>query len=430
MNKLMSAAVISMAAGLAMAQGECCEKTEASAHGGSGGVHVEKVVTVPLHIDSGSFGVIGVTDEQPETKTTTHITMVQKEDDHEYKVEIKNDDINAWVDGKRVPQDRIKVADNTIAILDKSGDKLTEFQYQKGGGFGVGPDRRIVTRSLNLGRDNDGPIVWDVDSQIREPFEGFAVQPEISHPPVMLGITMNKVNEDDADDRLLDILDEHDLSAEDVILVSSVIDDLPADEAGIRDGDVIIGIDGEWGVNSDTLREVLSDKEPGDEIEVVVVRRGKLREMEIELAAWDAEKLGIITYQGMSDFDQQWEQDFVWPEQGEQHEEMLKQLRKQLGDLGQNNEELDIQLRALAQELSKQGLNSRGGSPRIELDVMPRIQRFSPNGGGQDRLLVQPAPRAEAYSGLEERFNRLEDRLARLEDRLDRILDAMERDDD
>lgn len=60
-------------------------------------------------------------------------------------------------------------------------------------------------------------------------------------------------------------------------LVSSVEDDSPAAKAGIRTGDIIVGIDGKDVESSADLRRAIRDKKDGDSVRVEVMR-GKTRQ--------------------------------------------------------------------------------------------------------------------------------------------------------
>jgi serine protease Do len=55
-------------------------------------------------------------------------------------------------------------------------------------------------------------------------------------------------------------------------LVVDVAPGGPADQAGVAPGDVIVGIGGEEVATSDDIRELVTDREPGEEVEVEVVR--------------------------------------------------------------------------------------------------------------------------------------------------------------
>ncbi len=409
---LTAAAMLTMTAGtagLALAQGECRESCPATG---------ECEIVIESALPAGVFQLgdqpitITTVGAQPEVKS--HMVMIQKENDHEYKVEVADGEVKAWVDGERVPEKRVKIGDGRITIVGEDGETIAEFQHGKADAFG-GAERHMITR-----KSGDGPIVWESgeDGVWAAPEAGqgmMFLQPDSEHPPVMIGINMSTLNPDEADARVLEYLEEKDIDPANTIFVLSVIDDLPADEAGLRDEDVIVRVGGEWGVNAEKLREILGDKEPGDSLELGVLRKGKFREIEVELAEWDLSKLGgAITYQDSP-------MTFQW--QGENGEDMSKMLQERLGELGAENKELEMHLRALVEGMKKEGLDKQ-----LRFDVMPRIQRFGPGGEGTERFLVQPAPRAEATGGLEERLSRIEERLEGLESRLDRILEALERD--
>ncbi len=57
----------------------------------------------------------------------------------------------------------------------------------------------------------------------------------------------------------------------------------PADEAGLRAGDVIVSIDGRSVRDPEDVADAVSDHEPGDRVEVVVERDGTQRAIEVEL---------------------------------------------------------------------------------------------------------------------------------------------------
>jgi serine protease Do len=79
-------------------------------------------------------------------------------------------------------------------------------------------------------------------------------------------------------------------------LVEGVVEDGPAEKAGMRAEDVIIVFDGKKVSDSGDLREFISDRKAGDEVKVVVVRDGKERNLTVQLdksqASWaDVERI-------------------------------------------------------------------------------------------------------------------------------------------
>ncbi len=66
-------------------------------------------------------------------------------------------------------------------------------------------------------------------------------------------------------------------------LITDVIADTPAEEAGLDSGDVITAIDGENVDNTDDLLAILDKRNPGDEITLSIVSSAGEREVELEL---------------------------------------------------------------------------------------------------------------------------------------------------
>lgn len=79
------------------------------------------------------------------------------------------------------------------------------------------------------------------------------------------------------------MLERYDLS--DGIYITQVFDDTPAEEAGIRKGDILISIDGEEVADMDELAEVLSCYEEGDRVTIKMLKRSNrgYQEEEVEV---------------------------------------------------------------------------------------------------------------------------------------------------
>ena len=67
------------------------------------------------------------------------------------------------------------------------------------------------------------------------------------------------------------------------IMVSEVVDDGPAEQAGLEDGDVILEFDGKQITKYKDLTKAIRAHEPGDEVEVVVLREGRERTFDVTL---------------------------------------------------------------------------------------------------------------------------------------------------
>ncbi|HEX7255186.1 MAG TPA: trypsin-like peptidase domain-containing protein [Gaiellaceae bacterium] len=65
----------------------------------------------------------------------------------------------------------------------------------------------------------------------------------------------------------------------------NVVAGSPADDAGLRAGDVVIEVDGKAIETGDELRQAIDAKKPGDELELKVRRGGNERDVTVELGA-------------------------------------------------------------------------------------------------------------------------------------------------
>lgn len=73
------------------------------------------------------------------------------------------------------------------------------------------------------------------------------------------------------------------LSTSDGALVSSVVDDGPADKAGIRDGDIIIAFNGEDILDASDIRNAVGYVQPGERADITYLRDGKRRTTRINV---------------------------------------------------------------------------------------------------------------------------------------------------
>ncbi|MEO1130790.1 MAG: PDZ domain-containing protein, partial [Planctomycetota bacterium] len=254
-------------------------------------------------------------------------------------------------------------------------------------------------------------------------------------PPVMMGVTMDTPSE---------ALALHlGFDAADATLISSVVEGLPADKAGVQRYDIIIEVDGSGDANQAKIRSALRGKEAGDELELEVIRRGKARTLVLDLEAYDSEALN--TSEGFL---------FYTEPRSEVHEQELAVLREQFDALGTELNELGAQIAdpglsnaersEIGQEMGAIGgqMGQLGAQiARLEsqnaLLRWPGQMRIEIEGDGGARPLVIPTPTTPAppaspsSEDAEERLREVEARLAETEERLQaqvrRLLEAMER---
>lgn len=91
----------------------------------------------------------------------------------------------------------------------------------------------------------------------------------------LLGIRINDVT--------AELADQEDLSVVQGVYVFEVNENSAAEEAGIKEKDVIIGVDGIEVLNTSELQELVARHRPGDKVAVKFVRDGKEKEVEAVL---------------------------------------------------------------------------------------------------------------------------------------------------
>ena len=73
-------------------------------------------------------------------------------------------------------------------------------------------------------------------------------------------------------------------------LVTDVVEDSPADRAGIQPGDFILAVDGVRVDADNTLSELIRKSEPGDRISIELWSRGRQRTVSVRLAEHPEER--------------------------------------------------------------------------------------------------------------------------------------------
>lgn len=111
-------------------------------------------------------------------------------------------------------------------------------------------------------------------SQPRKPDRPFSWRRDGPARP-WLGIQMQELN--------AELAEYFDVSEDGGALILKVEEDSPAEEAGLRAGDVIVAVDDADIGAPDDVREQLKDSKPGDEIEIKVVRKGNKKTLRAEL---------------------------------------------------------------------------------------------------------------------------------------------------
>ncbi len=380
-----------------------------------------------------------------ETTTKTQTIAMTTNDGKSYKVFIEGDAVvEAWANGEPVDATRVTKDAEGIYFLDDKGNitetiRLSITPPETPGSFRfpgqpslpgmAGAPEAPRAMGFFSGDDNTG-MTW-------------TAKVEMQAPPVMLGINLSSPG-----DALRSQLRLGDLPA---ILVDGVIDGLPASNAGLEKYDIIVSLDGSEGSSSQTLSEVLADKEAGEPLEMHVIRGGKKIHIVAKLAAYDAKALGqepaIVfderRFPGLATRSDDNQDVQVWIDRGKGQLEQIERdyvaqmedMRRALRERAASEEEMRSKVAEAMREAERRVLELRGGQLFVrEADEVAR--RAAEEITRLERHLAEEMPEIEEelderFAEIEERFEAMEERLEeqaeRLGDRMERLMALMER---
>ncbi|GIK20321.1 MAG: hypothetical protein AMXMBFR77_24270 [Phycisphaerales bacterium] len=360
-------------------------------------------------------------------KVRQHVIVRQVENGREVTVEVRDGRTTATIDGKPVPEERIRRKDGgVIELLDEKGNVVTAVTVGDANAFMFGDDGAIVHLVPKIDMQGGGGTFFLPPNGATGRTQ---MQPEIaSPPPVMVGITMAEPGES--------IREHFNLAEGEGILIASVSEGTPAAEAGLKPHDIIILIDNEKPATQARLREILRSRKPGDTLNLTVLQSGQKKEVKVVLAPYDATRLGVgaMAVPSVPAVPGAPTAPGVWVERfgdTNQVRELAMKLREHLGDIGA---EFTPEIRREVEELVRR-LTDEGGQLRRRLNEENFLYRWGeriapPAEGG--RLFVQPTPPSASPAapdhGMQDRMARIEERLDRLERSIDRLVNALERD--
>jgi len=229
-------------------------------------------------------------DAAPKVKSSSSTTIIKSGDNQSYEIKIENGEIVTFkLNGKPVENDQYKLDEEGgfIVLKDDDGEPIVidiphfdtqEFPVGFQGGIAEWPPRPAVARAPKPDKIEwfDGP---------GEPREPAAIAWAGQEPPkVMVGIKHDEVSKETRE--------KLGLNEGEGIYIVGVIDNLPADKAGIKTGDVIIEVEGKHMHDRGVLLEVLKKHEPGDNLTVIILRDGEKKKLKLELAPFSADRLG------------------------------------------------------------------------------------------------------------------------------------------
>jgi len=208
------------------------------------------------------------------------ITIHSNDNGNDVEIKIVNENIDAKVNGKAVPADRVTMDDKGVTIVDENGEVIYHTNLRFMGGAGA-------VRGFTFDNQWDEPLAaynnWLT-------FSGDEDAALFETPKVMLGVHMDSTGP--ALEKQLH------LEAGVTTLIMGVYEGLPASAGGIEPYDIIVKIGDAAKADPESVRELLRAKEPGDVIELDVIRGGKKEHLSITLEDYDAKRMHEATFLG------------------------------------------------------------------------------------------------------------------------------------
>lgn len=99
-----------------------------------------------------------------------------------------------------------------------------------------------------------------------------------------------------------ELRDGLDIKTEKGVLINEVIDESPADKAGLHDGDVIVAFNGKEVETPSQLSDLVAESKSGDEVKIEVMRDGRSKTFDVTIGDWPQDDMAFFAPQHF-DFD-------------------------------------------------------------------------------------------------------------------------------
>ena len=252
----------------------------------------------------------------------------------------------------------------------------------------------------------------------------------VANPPkVMMGVTLGTPDES--------LAEQVGVKPEEATLVETITKGLPADQAGLKRHDVIVKADGKSPCGESDLRSLLREKNPGDELQLDIVRRGEKQSVTIKLAAYDNSKLASATWSGT--FGSNLERE----EQAKELANLADQLRKSAGEASRGSGAAAAEANKQLEEVSKRMAELAQRLAEVDASgffkqTFPGTVQLDPSGTGT--IVIQPGqapvavpavpgvPAQPNAFGMSPRHDReLSERIDKLEQQIDKLQRMLEK---
>ncbi|MDO9576495.1 MAG: PDZ domain-containing protein [Candidatus Cloacimonadales bacterium] len=169
----------------------------------------------------------------------------------------------------------MELGGDKIYTIDQLTKMLTNYEPENKIEVKIFQDEKEVVLDLILGeKANYTSQSWnlgDFSVQFEKPENVFVYQYTSDNDKwigVMLHIVENKKND----------------NTEITVTIDEVIEDTPAEKAGLKAGDIILAVNGEEIQSKKSVSEIINKKEAGDTVDIKIDRKGKISTMKCEVA--------------------------------------------------------------------------------------------------------------------------------------------------
>ena len=147
---------------------------------------------------------------------------------------------------------------------------------------------------IDVRRLKDGGLLEDMSMALA--FE--KAMEEASEPVAWFGAYLANYNEAKEEGNVAEA------PVENAAVLTKIVAGSPADEAGFKDGDVVVEVDGVPIPTSEALRAVIKDHEPGDQVRVAFYREGVMKRLNVTLGEREEERAFVWEF---DDKDADWD---------------------------------------------------------------------------------------------------------------------------
>lgn len=348
----------------------------------------------------------------------TSVTTIRS-DNRTIKVEQRDGRIEVIVDGERVYEGSADEDWKTKEISSADGGVVARLVRYADEGLS-----QLIVRRSHAGQGGE----WAARAGAGSPSFYSAYRVEADAPKVMLGVSMETPSEALAAQLGLD--------ASGSTVLTNVMEGLPASKAGLKKFDVLVSLDGSAGAAPSRIRELLREKEPGDELVVTLVRGGDRSDATIVLEAYDATRIGAPGVEVVG-----WlSSDMLQPR--------MNELREQLAEVVREQEDLAQQLATMGAEeaakLREEMMKLRERASALRSEISEQSSRFfrtpaaplppiaiapGMSDGSGEGARVRAWVYGESGERMEEQIRMIQERTQRqIEEMMSRVGGAMGRD--